>query len=45
MSFDRGAAAAGVRHIALATTPSTNREALARARDGERGPLWITAGA
>jgi len=32
-----------VRHIALESTGSTNAEALARARDGERGPLWITA--
>ena len=33
----------GVRHIALATIGSTNAEALARVRAGERGPLWITA--
>ncbi len=33
----------GVRHIALATTDSTNAEALRRARQGEAGPLWITA--
>jgi BirA family biotin operon repressor/biotin-[acetyl-CoA-carboxylase] ligase len=32
-----------VRHIALESTGSTNAEALARARDGELGPLWITA--
>src|SRR5690242_6581182 len=32
-----------VRHIALETIGSTNAEALARARAGERGPLWITA--
>jgi BirA family biotin operon repressor/biotin-[acetyl-CoA-carboxylase] ligase len=32
-----------VRHIALETVGSTNAEALARARAGERGPLWITA--
>lgn len=31
------------RHIALETVGSTNAEALARARNGERGPLWITA--
>jgi len=36
---------AGVRHIAFDTLGSTNAEALARARAGERGPLWITAGA
>jgi len=30
-------------HIALESTGSTNAEALARARDGKRGPLWITA--
>ncbi len=34
---------AGVRHIAYDTLGSTNAEALARARAGERGPLWITA--
>src|SRR5690348_640280 len=32
-----------LRHIALETVGSTNAEALARARNGERGPLWITA--
>jgi BirA family biotin operon repressor/biotin-[acetyl-CoA-carboxylase] ligase len=32
-----------VRHIALRTAGSTNAEALARARAGEGGPLWITA--
>ena len=32
----------GVRHIAFETLGSTNAEALARARAGERGPLWIT---
>lgn len=37
------AEAAGVRLIANDTLPSTNAEALARARAGERGPLWITA--
>ncbi len=31
------------RYIALETVGSTNAEALARARTGERGPLWITA--
>lgn len=34
---------AGVRHIAFDTIGSTNAEALARARAGECGPLWITA--
>jgi len=32
-----------VRLIANETLPSTNAEALARARAGERGPLWVTA--
>ena len=34
---------AGVRHIAFETLGSTNAEALALARAGERGPLWVTA--
>src|SRR5215475_10831367 len=34
---------AGVRHIVYETLGSTNAEALARARAGERGPLWISA--
>jgi BirA family biotin operon repressor/biotin-[acetyl-CoA-carboxylase] ligase len=34
---------AGVRHIAYEMLGSTNAEALAHARAGERGPLWITA--
>ena len=34
---------AGVRHIAYETLGSTNAEALALVRAGERGPLWITA--
>ena len=34
---------AGVRHITYETLGSTNAEALALARAGERGPLWITA--
>jgi BirA family biotin operon repressor/biotin-[acetyl-CoA-carboxylase] ligase len=37
------AAAAGVGLIACDTVGSTNSEALAHARAGERGPLWITA--
>src|SRR5262249_15072434 len=35
--------AAPIRHIACDTVGSTNLEALARARAGETGPLWITA--
>ena len=34
---------AGVRHIAYEALGSTNAEALARARAGERGPVWISA--
>jgi len=34
---------AGVRHRTYDTLGSTNAEALALARAGERGPLWITA--
>jgi BirA family biotin operon repressor/biotin-[acetyl-CoA-carboxylase] ligase len=34
---------AGVRHKAYETLGSTNAEALALARAGERGPLWISA--
>jgi BirA family biotin operon repressor/biotin-[acetyl-CoA-carboxylase] ligase len=34
---------AGVRHIAYETLGSTNAEALARARAGECGPVWISA--
>ena len=34
---------AGVRHIEFDALGSTNAEALRRAREGERGPLWITA--
>ena len=34
---------AGVRHEAYETLGSTNAEALARARAGERGALWISA--
>jgi BirA family biotin operon repressor/biotin-[acetyl-CoA-carboxylase] ligase len=36
---------AGVRHVSYETLGSTNAEALARARAGERGPLWIVAAA
>ena len=34
---------AGVRHETYETLGSTNAEALARARAGERGALWISA--
>lgn len=34
---------AGVRHVSFETLGSTNAEALARTRAGERGPLWVTA--
>jgi BirA family biotin operon repressor/biotin-[acetyl-CoA-carboxylase] ligase len=37
------AAGEGVRLLALDTVGSTNSEALARGRQGELGPLWITA--
>jgi BirA family transcriptional regulator, biotin operon repressor / biotin---[acetyl-CoA-carboxylase] ligase len=43
MNLDAAVAAAGVRLLAFDTLGSTNAEALARARSGERGPLWITA--
>ena len=43
MQLHPDADAAGVRLIAYDTLGSTNAEALARARAGERGPLWITA--
>jgi BirA family biotin operon repressor/biotin-[acetyl-CoA-carboxylase] ligase len=36
-------AASGARLVSLDTVGSTNAEAFARARAGERGPLWITA--
>ena len=45
MRLDPIAAAAGVRLEALATVGSTNKEARIRARQGETGPLWITAAA
>ncbi|MEA2938585.1 MAG: BirA family transcriptional regulator [Alphaproteobacteria bacterium] len=38
------ASAAGVRLVAHELVASTNTEALALARAGERGPLWIAAG-
>jgi BirA family transcriptional regulator, biotin operon repressor / biotin---[acetyl-CoA-carboxylase] ligase len=44
MQVEQSSPAMGdVQHIALETIGSTNAEALARARAGERGPLWITA--
>lgn len=43
MQLDPIAAAAGVKLIAHETVGSTSTEAMAAARRGERGPLWITA--
>ena len=43
MRLDPRASAAGVRLISHELLPSTNIEALALARKGERGPLWVTA--
>ena len=43
MQLDPVAVAAGVRLIVHAKVGSTNAEALALARAGERGPLWIVA--
>jgi BirA family transcriptional regulator, biotin operon repressor / biotin---[acetyl-CoA-carboxylase] ligase len=43
MQLHPSAAAAGFRLLAFETLPSTNTQALALARAGERGPLWITA--
>jgi BirA family biotin operon repressor/biotin-[acetyl-CoA-carboxylase] ligase len=43
MKLSPEAAAAGVGLIARDTVGSTNAEALAHGRAGERGPLWITA--
>jgi BirA family biotin operon repressor/biotin-[acetyl-CoA-carboxylase] ligase len=43
MRLDSAATAAGYRLVAHETLGSTNAEALALARRGERGPLWITA--
>jgi BirA family biotin operon repressor/biotin-[acetyl-CoA-carboxylase] ligase len=43
MLLDPRASAAGVRLISHELLPSTNIEALALARKGERGPLWVTA--
>jgi BirA family transcriptional regulator, biotin operon repressor / biotin---[acetyl-CoA-carboxylase] ligase len=43
MQLDPSAAAAGVRVVHHKTVGSTNSEALGLARNGECGPLWITA--
>jgi BirA family biotin operon repressor/biotin-[acetyl-CoA-carboxylase] ligase len=43
MQLDPTAKAAGARLITHDTIGSTNAEALRLARDGERGPLWLTA--
>ena len=43
MHLHPDADAAGVRLVAFDTLGSTNAEALALARAGERGPLWVTA--
>src|SRR5262245_7573355 len=43
MHLDPAALAAGVRLIARDAVGSTNVEALALARAGDRGPLWVTA--
>ncbi len=44
MQLDPRASAAGVRLITHEVLISTNTEALALARQGETGPVWITAG-
>src|SRR5262245_6182818 len=43
MQLDPRASAAGVRIVSHELLTSTNTEALALARSGERGPLWVTA--
>jgi BirA family transcriptional regulator, biotin operon repressor / biotin---[acetyl-CoA-carboxylase] ligase len=43
MQLDPRASAAGARLLALDQIDSTNAEALRLMRQGERGPLWITA--
>jgi BirA family transcriptional regulator, biotin operon repressor / biotin---[acetyl-CoA-carboxylase] ligase len=43
MRLDPSASAAGVRLVAHEVLGSTNSEALSLARQGERGPLWVTA--
>jgi len=44
MQLDPRASAVGVRLIAHEVLVSTNAEALSLAANGERGPLWVTAG-
>src|SRR6516164_7360605 len=43
MRLDPWASAAGVRLISHELLPSTHIEALALARNGERGPSWVSA--
>jgi BirA family biotin operon repressor/biotin-[acetyl-CoA-carboxylase] ligase len=43
MQLDPRASAAGVRLVTHEVLISTNTEALALGRQGERGPLWVTA--
>jgi len=43
MRLDPSASAAGVRLATYDEIGSTNTEALSRARQGERGPLWLVA--
>jgi BirA family biotin operon repressor/biotin-[acetyl-CoA-carboxylase] ligase len=43
MQLHPAATAAGVRLVAYATLRSTNAQALELARQGEAGPLWVTA--
>jgi BirA family biotin operon repressor/biotin-[acetyl-CoA-carboxylase] ligase len=43
MQLDPRASAAGVRLVSHKLVTSTNTEALTLARQGERGPLWVTA--
>jgi len=43
MRLQSAAIAAGHRLVSHGTVASTNQEALALARRGERGPLWVTA--
>lgn len=43
IELDPRASAAGVRLVTHDVVASTNADALARARQGERGPLWVVA--
>jgi BirA family biotin operon repressor/biotin-[acetyl-CoA-carboxylase] ligase len=43
MEVAPSAAAAGIRLVSHETLGSTNAEAMALARAGERGPVWVTA--